>query len=156
MIKFQITCKACGHTSESIEEIGKRTCESCKEKAKCWKEMEAIICRRGHNYILDEEGEPKEARSLAEWAAYMEWGRKKGGRIVKQEWVDNVRVSTVFLGLNHNWGEGPPVLWETMTFSNRADWDQLQDRCSGAREQAEAMHEQMLVQVREALAQKKK
>lgn len=28
-----------------------------------------------------------------------------------------IRVSTVFLGLDHNWsGEGPPILWETIVF----------------------------------------
>lgn len=40
-----------------------------------------------------------------------------GNRIVKQEQIGEYWVSTVFLGLDHNWGwEGPPVLFETMIF----------------------------------------
>jgi hypothetical protein len=31
--------------------------------------------------------------------------------------IGDITVSTVFLGIDHNWsGEGPPVLWETMIF----------------------------------------
>jgi hypothetical protein len=29
---------------------------------------------------------------------------------------DQLRVSTVWLGLNHNFGDGPPLYWETMIF----------------------------------------
>jgi hypothetical protein len=31
------------------------------------------------------------------------------------------RVSTVFLGLNHNYGDGPPILFETMVFGGPMD-----------------------------------
>jgi hypothetical protein len=37
-----------------------------------------------------------------------------------------VQVSTVFLGLDHNWRDGPPLLFETMTFSD--DVPALADR----------------------------
>lgn len=88
---------------------------------------------------------------LFKWAVW--YGSNE--RIVKQEWVDNVRISTVFLGLNYNFsGQGPPVLWETMTFSNRQDWNRETDRCAGNREQAQAMHAQMVERVREKLAKR--
>lgn len=32
-----------------------------------------------------------------------------------------VEVSTVFLVLDHGWDDGPPVLWETMTFGGPDD-----------------------------------
>lgn len=32
------------------------------------------------------------------------------------------RVSTVFLGIDHNWGEGPPLLFETMVFRDWPKW----------------------------------
>lgn len=32
------------------------------------------------------------------------------------EEVARVRISTVFLGLDHNWGSGRPLLFETMIF----------------------------------------
>ena len=104
---------------------------------------------RPEKYILDERGEPMVEPDLMKWAIWFE----QETRIVKQEWVDNVWVSTVFLGLDHNFSrKGPPVLWETMTFSNRKDFDQNEmDRCSGSREQALAMHERMLVKVKERL-----
>lgn len=39
----------------------------------------------------------------------------------------SVRVSTVFLGLNHAWGEDmPPILFETMIFGG--EHDQYQER----------------------------
>jgi hypothetical protein len=52
----------------------------------------------------------------------------------------------VFLGLDHNWGKGPPILWETMCFGGEMD-DEMA-RCSGSREQAEAMHERMVSKVK--------
>jgi len=50
----------------------------------------------------------------------------------------DVKVSTVFLGINHQYGpEGPPMLFETMIFGGAHD--EYQDRCS-TWEQAEVMH----------------
>lgn len=48
-----------------------------------------------------------------------------------------VRVSTVFLGIDHNWGRGPPVLWETMIFGG--PHDEFQERYS-SHESAVAGH----------------
>ncbi len=97
-------------------------------------------------FILDENGEPKPEPDLYKWGT---WMQRPGIRVVKQEKVGETKVSTVFLGLNHNYEEGPPVLWETMIFSSEHPGiDQTQDRCSGTREQAEAMHERMMELVR--------
>lgn len=104
----------------------------------------------GH-YILNDKGEPVAAK-FSEWAIWFE--RRRTKRILKQQWIGNVRVSTVFLGLDHSWGKGPPVLWETMTFSNRKDFDQRLDRCAGSREQAQAMHARVCAEVREKLGMK--
>lgn len=50
---------------------------------------------------------------LAEWAKYF----GGTGRIVKQECVEEVMISTVFLAINHNFRRiGRPVLFETMIF----------------------------------------
>lgn len=63
-------------------------------------------------------------------------------KVVKQEnLADDVRVSTVFLGLDHRFGEGPPLLFETMIFGG--EHDQYQTRCSTWSE-AEEMHKQAL------------
>lgn len=96
-------------------------------------------------YILDANGEPIPARNLMEWANWFEGGHNQ--RIVKQEMVGDVKISTVFLSLNHNYEQdGPPILWETMTFKDGDENDQ--DRCSGSREQAMAMHERMVEKVK--------
>jgi len=50
---------------------------------------------------------------------------------------DGVRVSTIFMGLDHSWGGGVPVLFETMIFGG--EHDGYQERCS-TWAQAEAMH----------------
>jgi len=69
----------------------------------------------------------------------MKWGRfmQEADRHVAQTMVDGIRVSTVFLGLNHGWGDGPPVLFETMIFGG--EHDEYQERCCTWAE-AEEMH----------------
>jgi hypothetical protein len=104
-----------------------------------------------YKYILNEQGVPVVEPDLYKWA---EWNYNKDAArdrsIVKQEHfgtAKEIMVSTVFLGLNHNWrNDGPPILWETMVFGGPLD--QEQDRCSGTREQAEAMHERMVKKVK--------
>jgi len=58
------------------------------------------------------------------------WGRwfQKANRQVAHDRVGDVRVSTVFLGLDHGYGDGPPVLFETMIFGG--PHDQYQERYS--------------------------
>ena len=64
-------------------------------------------------WILDDKGNPIEEPDLIKWAT---WCASGGERILRQDKLDNaVCVSTVFLGVNHNWSEYP-LLWETMIF----------------------------------------
>lgn len=52
----------------------------------------------------------------------LEWGQKlEHNRQVADTTVGSVRVSTVWLGLNHNWGDGPPLIFETMVFEGPDD-----------------------------------
>lgn len=57
-------------------------------------------------------------------------------------WAD---VSTVFLGIDHNFCGGPPLLFESMVFWD-GDGGYEQDRCSTWAE-AEAMHAAMVREV---------
>jgi hypothetical protein len=99
-------------------------------------------------YILDEHGNPKSEPDLITWAEWM--GADRNRIIVRQDRIGASKVSTVFLGLDYNFDkEGPPVLWETMVFGG--ELDQTMERCSGNREQAEAMHQGMVERV-EAVA----
>lgn len=68
---------------------------------------------------------------------------------VRHSQIGNYDVSTVFLGLNHNWRrEGPPVLWETMVFGGRLD-ARMQSRYTSY-EDALKGHEAILAAIRKA------
>lgn len=77
----------------------------------------------------------------------MEWARffQSPERIVKQEEVFGIKVSTVFLGIDHGWGwleqEFPeryaPVVFETMIFDDVEN--NYMERCS-TWDEALAMH----------------
>ncbi len=55
----------------------------------------------------------------------LEWARDLAdtkGRILKQEYLWNgLWVSTVWLGLDHSFGFGPPLIFETMVFDRLND-----------------------------------
>lgn len=74
-------------------------------------------------YTLDENNKPI-ASTAMDSASWMDKNPEK--KAVKQEYIDNVKVSTVFLGLDHAWNSDIPVLWETMIFGG--EHDQYQDR----------------------------
>lgn len=58
---------------------------------------------------------PKEV-SLMEWAEWI----GNSNRIVKQTHLtDNIMVSTVFLGIDHSFDDGDPILFETMIFGGK-------------------------------------
>jgi hypothetical protein len=102
-------------------------------------------------YILNEDG------SIRSTADAMEWGRWYGNhdaRRVDDTEVDELRVSTVFLGLDHNWfGSGPPILFETMVFGADANAtpgaDLLFCRRYATKAAAEAGHSLIVTAVRE-------
>lgn len=51
--------------------------------------------------------------------AYTAWKAERNdplGDVVKQETVGNAWVSTVLLMIDHQYGEGPPLIFETMVF----------------------------------------
>jgi hypothetical protein len=61
------------------------------------------------------------------------------------EGIEGVEVSTVFLGMDHNfWDEGPPLLFETMVFGGPLD--SRLTRCS-TWEEAEDQHRVMMMEV---------
>ncbi len=102
-------------------------------------------------YILDEQDRVVPEPDLFKWA---EWFQNSDGkRTVARTRIGAGWVSTKFLGLDHSYpefSESAPIVWETMVFSNDHPLDQAQDRCSGNREQAQAMHEQMVARVKAA------
>jgi hypothetical protein len=91
-------------------------------------------------WILDDEKRLVKT-DLMTWAKFFE--SRQG--IVAKTAIDDVRVSTIFLGIDHNFGSGPPLLFETMIFGG--EHDQHQERCSTWK-QAEEQHERACALVR--------
>lgn len=101
------------------------------------------------HWILDDHNNPKEV-DLMTWALWFKDPRRK----VADDMVCDVWVSTIFLGIDHNFAfTGPPILWETMAFGPE-EWSKTMervyrpevaiDRCAGSWEQALTMHQQMI------------
>lgn len=85
--------------------------------------------------------------SIDEWAEML-----KKSRTVSSDTIKGVTVSTVFLGLDHNYsGEGPPLIFETLVFGGTLDQEMY--RYSTV-QQAREGHEKMLSRVRETEPEK--
>jgi RimJ/RimL family protein N-acetyltransferase len=94
-------------------------------------------------YILRADGTPVEEPDLERWA---HWMADAHARRVAWTEVGQWTISTVFLGIDHSFGHGPPLLWETMVFGP-APWDDAQWRYTN-REAALAEHDQIAERVR--------
>ena len=85
--------------------------------------------------------------SLEKWAEWFETAE----RTVFRDEVGASVVSTVFLGLDHNFSEsGPPLLFETMVFTD-GDGGTDERRCSTWIE-AEAQHKRVVAELTERYA----
>jgi hypothetical protein len=101
------------------------------------------LSERKDKYILDENNNVIEA-DLMTWANFLENAKEK--RIVNKEDVGDYHVSTVFLGLDHNFHElfgdheeYKPHIFETMVFPKDGH-ENYCARCSTWKE-AEKQHE---------------
>lgn len=70
-------------------------------------------------YILNAAGDPVACADLLTWAFW--FGTANRSLAQSNDASTGVRISTVFLGLDHRFGSGPPVLWETMVFGGPLD-----------------------------------
>ncbi len=78
-----------------------------------------------------------------------DWMSDHKNKVVEQTEIGSVFISTVFLGLDHAWGGGEPVLFETMVFGGKFDGHQ-QRYCSY--DAAEKAHKLMCDMVLNAFA----
>lgn len=94
-------------------------------------------------YILDAiTQEPVPESNVLIWARWFE--ERSDQRRVALTKVGNFEVSTVFLGINHNFsGKGPPLLYETMVFQIESS-DDLQCRRYSTRIEALEGHKNMV------------
>lgn len=80
-------------------------------------------------YLLDENLNPVLCDDIIPWARQFE----AMDRRVASDKINGVDVSTVFLGLDHNFmDDGPPLLYETMIFGG--DHNGYQERYSTRQE----------------------
>lgn len=71
--------------------------------------------RLGGPRYWDRRGEPM---SFVDWIVAVE----TGSRFVKQTTLGNgLWVSTIWLGMDHGWGQSKPVIFETMVFPGKGD-----------------------------------
>lgn len=91
------------------------------------------------NYF-DKDGNPM---SLEDWAKkHSDFDYKSIGDDRSEMW----QVSTVWLGINHNFiGEGPPIIFESMVFRNDPeDWEDHDCRRYSTLAEAEAGHAELV------------
>lgn len=85
----------------------------------------------------DRQGRPI---TLDEWSAR----RRDEAVVAKTDVTDQVHVSTVWLGMDHNWGGvGPLVIFETLIFGGPLDQEMWR---YSTEEQARAGHEEAVKQ----------
>ena len=68
------------------------------------------------NYI-EIDGEVLLVDDLKEW---MDIFYTSDRNVAKTD-LPGVNISTIFLGINRQWGRGPPILYETMVFGGQHD-----------------------------------
>lgn len=69
-------------------------------------------------WVLNDDHSLRLTDDLLAWARMFEDGT---GRTVAKDTIGEARVSTVFLGIDHNFGDGPPAVFETMIFGGPFD-----------------------------------
>lgn len=67
-------------------------------------------------WTLDDENRPVQTDDVQVWGRFMMHPHRK--RIVQQDRTEKYYISTVFLGVDYQFGEGPPLLFETQIFLN--------------------------------------
>jgi hypothetical protein len=73
-------------------------------------------------YILNEDKTVSVCKDVKEWAKVFDNQNRRVASTAK----NGVTVSTVFLGLDHQYDDGPPLLFETMVFGGGED--EMMDR----------------------------
>jgi hypothetical protein len=105
---------------------------------------------------FDRQGKPIE---LMEWARLLD---DHDYKIIKQETVGRYFISTVWLGLNHNWiREGLPLIFETMIFHENKESFSEEDPFGDyieryyTEEEALSCHEALVNKIKQFLEEEK-
>lgn len=95
------------------------------------------------HWILTDEGHAVPCTDITEWAKWFE----TADRQVAVTQIEDMKVSTVFLGLDYSFGMGDkPLLFETMVFGGKYDGEQIR---YATYEAAEYGHHVMVKEINE-------
>ena len=94
-------------------------------------------------YILD--GHEPVPVDLMTWARWFEDNRDKRRVAATDIFPGKLWVSTVFLGIDHGFGMGPPLLFETMVFDESGNDDDCERYTTW--EEAEAGHAKIVARL---------
>ena len=78
---------------------------------------------------------------LMTWTRWFETANR---HVAKTTLKDGKWISTVFLGLDHNFGVGKPLLFETMVFKSKDNFNELDIARYSTWEEAEKGHQRMV------------
>lgn len=104
------------------------------------------------HFMLDENHKliPIDDSNMIEWMKWARWFEIEENRRVAQDYVNEIHISTIFLGFDHNFfSHGPAILFETMVFNG--EYDRYQERYSTWDEAVEG-HKVTLEKVRQSEA----
>jgi hypothetical protein len=87
---------------------------------------------------MDREGNTIDLQKFAELMEDLEYKR------VAESHVGPLWVSTVWLGINHSFGSGPPQIFETMVFPEEGVWDEEICERYATEEEALAGHQRVV------------
>ena len=111
-----------------------------------------------YEYILEPDHSIRPARSkdetMAQWKLWSSYGDGKfvkgHPKVVDKTRIGEMEVSTVFLGLNHNFTmQGPPILFETMVFGQPDD-DEICERYE-TWDEAQKGHDEIVARLKKEL-----
>lgn len=97
------------------------------------------------HFVLEDNHRFRPAESYEEWISFMEDLTRR--RVALDEVSPEVHISTVFLGLDHNFGgEGGPILFESLVFGGPLDGEMRRYRTW---DEAVEGHYQLVVTVKD-------
>ena len=117
MTEWEYTCVHCGRVSHNPMDALERYCGACRQ----WSDDHTSSL--SYHWILDENQRPVRA-PLSLWGP---WFEQLENRQVAETFTQTTRISTVFLGLDHQWTKGRPLLFETTAIEKEGHGSPLVD-----------------------------
>lgn len=89
----------------------------------------------------------RDGKPMSDTLAWARLSENRDYKVVKQTTIGRLFVSTVWLGLDHSFGSGPPLIFETMVFDQGQDGTDVDCRRYSTEAEALAGHEEVLAEI---------